>query len=497
MQKDLDITPSIRKSADSKMESANSTKKNDNSKRIDQSKNIIKMQDLHASIEKREHDSAELDLDNELKNYSKETVTSENLNGFLDKYYPKNEGAMSLSNRLIQEYSTLGRPLTEKRLTEYIEKNIEHEGKQTVLRNAIVLKEDLASKGKSKIEILKTLIDTYKYTPELKTFVENWRNFLELWQFAETKSPTERKAITSIISNSDFTSLESFEIVLSEIEMSNDISSQTKLLIQRKFKTTGINTVSSFDQTLKQESRFKEKIEKQIQNRHVDIKIMPNEIERLHSELDKLPADDPKRFELESSLEEKGERLKTYHQELSALSNAKPKKVEFQLRNDLIGELRPDGSRFIRIATENFNIQLPPNNLPFMGTKSLRAINTAFPYLVLRSQHISDEIFSPDLIENGIPKKGQREIAHLILTSLGVDDSKIISERDLSYLKKALSFLIDAKSGKTGRVSLIELGIYSLSDQRVNKDKLQKALQIIRENHGEDMNYQKLKEKLL
>ena len=162
-----------------------------------------------------------------------------------------------------------------------------------------------------------------------------------------------------------------------------------------------------------------------------------------------------------------------------------------------MGVLNPDGSRSIKIESENFNIQLPDNNLPLMGTRNLRSINVAFPFLALRSQNISDEIFVPDLMDNGIPTKAQRDMAHLILSLLGVDDSRILSEKDFAQLKKDLSHLTDKDSGKTGRECLVELGLYNVASQNVNKTKLKKALRFIRENRGEVLNYSKLKEQLV
>ncbi len=87
-------------------------------------------------------------------------------------------------------------------------------------------------------------------------------------------------------------------------------------------------------------------------------------------------------------------------------------------------------------------------------------------------------------------------MAHLILSSLGIDDSQIIAEKDIMQLKSDLSLLTDSKTGKTGRECLVGLGIYDIASQNVNKTQLKKASRFIRENRGKVINYSNLKESL-
>ncbi len=358
------------------------------------------------------------------------------------------------------------------------------------------IKEFRKLKGQPPEIILQKLISKYENDESLKTWIKNWRNFLSLHQFAENQSPVERMAIETIISNSNFTEENSFDIALSEINKSSEISTETKLDIQRQFKTTGINTVRAFDYTLKQEKKYKKNIEKKIQSRNSDIENLDDEIQKLNEELDKLPHDDPKRSELEVKIKEKSEQINTYKQELSVLNEAKSDKVQFMLRNNLLGVLNADGSRSVKIISESFSIQLPSNNLPLMGMKNLRSINVAFPFLVLRSLNISNEIFTPNLDDGGMPTKSQRDMAHFILSSLGIDDSRILSEKEIAQLKTDLTHLTDTQSAKTGRECLIELGIYNLSSQNVDMKQLKKALSFIRDNIERNWEYKDLKSNL-
>ena len=64
-------------------------------------------------------------------------------------------------------------------------------------------------------------------------------------------------------------------------------------------------------------------------------------------------------------------------------------------------------------------------------------------------------------------------------------------------LKRDLSHLVDTNSGKTGRESLIELGVYDIASQKVNKNQLKKALVFIHEKGNKELRFQKLKEHLI
>ncbi len=496
MQKDLEHFSDMGKSADSISESADSSQRNYTSRLSNRSNSIKILCKEQKEFEEKEHHAADKILEEELNLLPEKEITLKNLSDFLDTYFPNNFLAENLARKFLHRYKVFGEIVSEDQLYDHITNNLDTGLDISSEESAILLKETLLASGRSQEEILKTLIETYEDEPELKTFVENWRRFLELWKFAKDKPPTERKAIETIISNSNFTADNSFSLALTQIENSPEISVQTKLDISRKFSTTGINTVRDFDRTLRKEKQYKKSIEKKIQSTNTDIENLNNEISNLNAKLDKLPPDDPKRVELEIQIKEKNELLKNYKQELSILKKAKPNEVQFQLRNDLIAKLNSDGTRSVRIESENFTIQLPSNRYPLQGEKNLRSINVAFPFLALRSLYISNEIFAPDLVDNGVPTKTQRDMAHLILSSLGIDDSQILSEKDIAQLKNDLSHLVD-DSNKTGRESLISLCIYDVPSQQVNKNQLKKALKFIKEKRGKSIDYSDLKEFLV
>ena len=488
MQKDFENFSAMQQSADS-FKPTDSFQRNHAPNPSDQSNSIKELRATQKIVEEKEQNIAEQNLNEELNDMQNNEITSENLHEFLDKYFPENAEAEKVAANYLKEQKLFGVTILESKLKELISERIDFiSGSILKADEAITLKAEMSEEGKSDQEILQTLLSKYEGEPTLKTWVENWRKFLELHSFARTKPPKERKAIETIISNTNFTADNSFETALSEIENSSDISSETKFDIQRKFNTIGINTVRVFDITLKHEKKYKKNIKKKIRSRNFDIQNLNHEIQKLTTELGKLPLANPRRSALKAKIKEKSNLIISYEQELSVLNEAKPDKVQFQLRSDLMGVLNLDGSRSVNIVSENYTIQLPSHKLPFSGMQNLRSINVAFPYLALRSQQISDEIFAPDLVVNTIPTKAQRDMAHLIHSSLGIDDSRILSEKDISQIKDDLSCLTNTKSGETGRECLVKLKIYDVASQNVNRIQFKKALQFIRNNRGKMIN---------
>ncbi len=135
--------------------------------------------------------------------------------------------------------------------------------------------------------------------------------------------------------------------------------------------------------------------------------------------------------------------------------------------------LNQDGSRSIKIRDNNFSIQLPSNRLPFTDTKNLRAINLAFSFKILKEQNLAGFLFRPSLKNNSVPSRSQRGMGHLILSSLEIDDTKILSEENIKQLKKDLSFL-NPKNGKSNQENLIELGVFDVSSQSINLSSIKK-----------------------
>jgi len=58
-----------------------------------------------------------------------------------------------------------------------------------------------------------------------------------------------------------------------------------------------------------------------------------------------------------------------------------------------------------------------------------------------------------------------------------------LSEENIKQLTKDLSFL-NPKNGKSGRENLIELGVWDVGEQGLDKEKLKRNLKIIHENRG-------------
>ncbi len=493
MQEKLKNFSDVQRSVNSDMESADSSLRNNTSNLAEQSNIRKNLRRQQSYIAEKEREKADKTLNQDLLNIPEIVITFENLHGFLDAHFPKNVKAKELAEKYIQEYQDMGMLLSKKSLNNYLVKKLSNENAISSEERAIFLKEKLVTQGKSDVEILKTLLTNFRDEPEMKNFVDNWENLLKLHKYAQTKPPHEQKIIQKIISQSDFTSEESFTVALFAIQNHSKISSETKLDIQRSFKTTAINTIRALDYTLKQEKRYKENLEKRIYSRNSDIQNLNYEIKKLKSDLKKLLPDDNKRAEIEAKIKEKGSLLTLFEHELVELNKAKPENVQFLLREDIKGILNVDGTRSVKIISENFSIQLPSNKLPFSGRRNLGSINTAFPYLALRSLNISDEILHPDLINNSIPLKSQRDISHLILLSLGIDDSQIILESDIKQLKDDLAHLVNSEAGLSGRESLIELGVYNLTIQSVNKTQLKRALRIIRENRGKKLMFEDIR----
>ncbi len=211
--------------------------------------------------------------------------------------------------------------------------------------------------------------------------------------------------------------------------------------------------------------------------------VLETDIEELKNELKKLSLDDLKRRELVEKLEHKKEVLEQTERGINRLETYKPKETSFVFREGFSAKLNRDGSRSIRINDADFSIRLPSSKWLFSDKKNMNAINLAFPYLALKNQNIADSLFSPNLENNFVPNKSQRDMGHLILSSLGFDDSRILSEENIKQLKKDLSKL-NPENGKTGQENLIELGIYDVASQSINKTRLVEVLKFIHENRG-------------
>jgi len=446
----------------------------------DRAKLLKEKSEFREKLENQEHKKADKDLENGL--LSLEISNEEELNIFLKKNYPNNLKAKQIAQDYFNEQTVLGFSVDAVYLKKSI-LNLNNNNKELLNEDQIKnYKEELANQGKSQTKILSLLISKFENEESVSIWVENWKNYQGLWQFAETKTPVERQAIQNIIARADFSSSTAFETSLSEITQSTEISQETKLEISREFDGSHIDSVDGMDYQLEQVKAHKKAIEKEIGVKYSEKESLDFEIEDLNDELDSLPLDDPKRQELEDSIEKRKEALKQTKNAIDRLEKGKPKDVSFQLREGFSAKLNPDGSRSIRIDVENFAIKIPSNRLPFTNTKNLRAINLAFPYLALKNQNLADVLFKPNIENNTVPSKSQRDMGYLILSSLGIDHTRILSEGSIEQLKKDVSKLTLGIG--TGMEKLIELGIYDIASQRLNKNKLKEVFTFIRKNRG-------------
>lgn len=340
-------------------------------------------------------------------------------------------------------------------------------------------------KEKSSPEILKILIEKFEREPAVKTWVENWRNFLKLHELASSKPESERKDIQQIIFSADFSSETAFGEALKEVASSESLSAQTKLEITQEFNGSDIVTVDGLDAGLQHlESRKKsaENLLRTQQNQQADL---GNEIEDLKSELDSLQTESPKRKALEKEIALKKESLEQIETDIVLLEEEANKDVAFALRSGFDVALDPNGSRRIKLSADYFSLKLPNHSLPFTSLKNLRSINLAFVVAPLRKSFIADTLFSPNLVNGETPTKKQRALGHLILSSLGFNDSEILLEKDVKQLNIDLERLAFSPLGKTGQERLVELGIYDHVSQKVDDKKLQSALACIKENRDD------------
>ncbi len=485
MRNNLENSSAMLKSANS-LEFADSSERNHSSLTLEQQNYRLNEQKtqrkFREKIENNEHENADKDLETELS--SLEIINQIDLDDFLDKNFPNSLQSKKLAQEYYNEQISLGFSVTIKFIRKYILKFVDKKEEISTADQIKNFKEELAQQGKSQSEILKILIEKFENEEAVSVWVENWRNFQKLSEFAESKPPKERRAIENIISKADFTSENAFATSLTEISQSSEISNATKLEISREFNGARVFSVNDLDNGLKQQQTRKTEIENAINSKSREKTALSSDIENLEDELEKLPLNDPKRQELEEKIEQKKEVLKQTKSDIVTLEKAKPKEVSFSLRSGFSAKLNDDGTRSIRINSRDFAIKLPSNFLPFTDTKNLRSINLAFPYLALKNQDIANIIFSPNLENNSVPTKRNRDMSHLILSTLKIDDSQILSENNILQLNKDLSRLTSVQNGKSSQEKLIDLGVFDITSQSLDKEKFRGILTFIRENRG-------------
>ena len=487
MLNSIEKNSAVQKSADP-MGSADSLRENQGSPSLEQLNYKTKQQKEQSisreKIDTQEHLKADIDLEKDLEILKPKIINLDNFESFINEKFGGNKKAYKIGKDILSMQLVFDIDVTSQDLSHKIKGELLENRELSTADKIKVFKEQLSQEGKSPTIILQTLITKFENEEAVSVWVDNWKNYLKLHQFAENKPPVERKAIQKIISRANFSDENSFDSSLIEIAQSSDISNITKLEIFREFDGAKVFSVNQMDAGLKQLKNRKNKVSKALNAKSQTKKYLDLEIKTLEKELEKLSHNDPKRKELENKITQREEALKQTNTEIVSLKIEKAKDVSFQLRDGISAKLNSDGSRSINISSEDFSIKIPSNFLPFSGNRNLRSINIAFPYLALRSQNIADVIFKPNLSNDSIPSHDQRNLGHLILDSLGIPDDKILSEFDISQMKTDLLRLTSLQSGKTGQECLIDLGIYDISTQNIDKVQFKKVLVFIRENRG-------------
>jgi len=240
-----------------------------------------------------------------------------------------NEQALIYAREYIVKKEMLGIPIRKESLKDSVYQKLESVHSYSAKYQITLIKKELVKQGKSTTEILQILIAKFENESSITLWVENWKNYLALHQYAQTKPPSEQKTIESIISKADFASEDSFADTLSLISKSSGISTQTKLEIAQKFNTENISTVGAMDSALNQIRTRKKDVEKAIDIKTVEKETLQTEIENLEEELEALTAFDPKREEIDTKLKEKKGMLKNTEAVLQTLEDQKPNEVSF------------------------------------------------------------------------------------------------------------------------------------------------------------------------
>ncbi len=346
------------------------------------------------------------------------------------------------------------------------------------------LKKELLAQGKTPIAILQDFLSRFEDNHKMALWVENWKNFLRLHELASTKPPEEKKAIERIIFAADFGNTDAFSDALNQVESSDNISAETKLEISRTFGGSQVSSVKDIDRGLQKIKSQQKELSKTLADKTHEIESTKAEIQELRKELNTLPLGDPKIEKLETKLQIKKIQLDTFKKEAENLSNLISEDISFELRKGISSKLNLDGSRSIYLQKEQFTLKLPDHTLPFTGAKNLRAINLVFPFKILQSMNIASAIFPIPLRNNTMPNRTQREIGYIILSELGYNTRRILSQTDISQLQIDLSRLTNFQPMKSGKESLADLGIYHLDTKQLDIKAFQKTLKFIKEKRA-------------
>ncbi len=371
-----------------------------------------------------------------------------------------------------------------------------------------IYKENLSEKNLPPKQIIQNLINRFEDEKAVSTWVENWKNYLELHDFAETKPEKEKKAIQLILTTADYDNENSFGNTLTAIYESEDVSDQTKFEIHTKFRSYSkyefdkklfsasidsgeIKSTSDIDRTF--DSIRKEKDEAKINLKKL-VKLekeLQNEITALEEKLKTSKGKEKEK--LEAVLASKIKEVEEQEQIKAKLEFQSTQPESFEIRKGFVIMREKDGGRIIRHENSKTEIKLIDSVLPFAGDKNLDSLNFAFPFSILKEYRIEDFFFP--LVENGeSPDRRERKLATSMLKQLGINTQEVLSERDLEFLKKAFGIILNARENLSPKENLEAIKIVDSKDSELNESQFAKVLRVIRENRN--LSVDRVKEKI-
>ncbi len=351
----------------------------------------------------------------------------------------------------------------------------------------------LQKSGKSSVQILKALIENYEDRSEVARWVRNWKNFLQLHEFAKTKPNVEREIIQSFIAEADFSSATSFTQTLGKITKSESISLTTKTELEALFDGEQITSVKGMDRRLKYIAKLKSESEKTIKSEQMKKLVLEKEITELEKKLEQLHPTNPEFKALKDRLDQKKEAKENVAGRIEQIKATIPKSVSFELRDGVAVKRNKDGSRSLTFSNTNLEIKLPSAILPFSGTRNIRAINTSFPYSILKSFGAEYLLYRLPIEKGSIPDRGQRMMGHTILKALGYNDSRILGNEEIVQLKEDLRRLVQLEKTQSTKGNLRALGVIN-EDGELDKSSLISTLRFVRENRG--VSFERYREKI-
>lgn len=345
------------------------------------------------------------------------------------------------------------------------------------------LNANLNSQGLPVQEILETLISKFENEEAVSTWVGNWKNFRELHELAKSKPPKEREAISKIISKADFTSETAFNTSLEEISLSADISKETKREITLKFGTRPpVQTVKQMDSRLKKLNRENQKVIADIKTETSSYENLETELRTLNKKIKETDLSDAERDKLKADQEELKSKLKSSEARLHTLKETKKEEISLSLREGFKVVLTPKGKRQIQTSDSRLRVTLPSNRLPFSDGRNLQAVNFCFMLDTLNKSGLTEHLIKPNFKNGSTPGSQLRIFSNRIITLLGLNGGKILSQSDIGILNKDLLTLSKAYPTMTAFENLKALKIVDAKTRESNEDRLFKLLLLIREN---------------